>query len=480
MIIIPQNFKNEAEKILKDEFILTIKQNFDLFNDFFYSSFYQIMLLGKIKKIILETYVHAITKIDQLFMNSPFRKNRFYKSTSKNRTIVTIFGELNFERYYYVNKDKKNGFFFIDYLFNFEKYTTYDPIVRGILIDYSVTNNCNSTSINYDLILLNLTEYLLDNQIIKIPRQTIYNWIHKWDIPKVEYKCYEGCKNLYVMIDEKWIHEQIRLDTLTDEEKAKRHFVMSKCFVTFTGAKTKNDRKELLNRHVFMTTSDKPWKNFMDEIYNIYNFEEIENIYMLSDSGNWIISGKDNLKLFKNNNVILNTCEFHVKQYINRMTHSKEKRENIIKAIYEDKNKDDFIKLADEIIDNAKNKDKKKQYKNYILNHWQTILNMKEREIRSSMESHISHYVAAHFGSRPKGYSRKRLESYIKLEENKINGINILDLYLKSYDKTAKDNYIYNKKEVSFQSFENNTSILPTKTTLNPISIVLTSIAYNY
>ena len=480
MISITQNFKFEAEKILKDEIILVIRQNFDLFNDFFYSSLNPILLLGKIKKILLKTYVNAIKKIDQLFMNSTFRKNRFYKSTCKSRNIVTIFGDLTFERYYYVNKDKKNGFFFIDDLFDFEKYTTYDPIIRGILIDHSITNNCNSSSINYDLILLNLAEYLLDNQTIKIPRQTIYNWIHKWNIPKVEYKYYEGCKNLYVMIDEKWIHEQIRLNTLTDEEKTKRHFIMSKCFVTFTGAKTKNNRKELLNRHVFMTTSDKPWKEFMDEIYNIYNFEEIENIYMLSDSGTWIISGKDNLKLFKNNNVILNTCEYHVKQYINRMTHSKEKRENIIKSIYEDKNKNDFIKLADEIIDNAKNKDKKKQYKNYILNHWQAILNMKEREIRSSMESHISHYVAAHFGSRPKGYSRKRLESYIKLQEYKVNKINILDLYLKSYNKNKTDNYIYNKKEVSFQSFENNTSILPTKSTLNSISIVLNSLAYNY
>ena len=64
---------------------------------------------------------------------------------------------------------------------------------------------------------------------------------------------------------------------------------------------------------------------------------------------------------------------------------------------------------------------------------------MKDREIRSSMESHISHYVADYFGSRPKGFSRKRIEKYIKLQEYKANGINIMDLYLQSYNKTKED-----------------------------------------
>ncbi len=188
---------------------------------------------------------------------------------------------------------------------------------------------------------------------------------------------------------------------------------MSKCFVTFTGAKRKNGRTTLLNRHVFMTTQDTPWKSFMEEIYNIYNYENFEEIYLLSDSGNWILGGANELKLFPNNDIICNTCEFHVKQYINRMTHSKEKRKDLYNSIYEDKDKKKFTELADEIIKNSKNKDKKTQYKNYVLNHWNPILNMKEREVRSSMESHISHCVAATFGSRPKGYSKKELKNIL-------------------------------------------------------------------
>ena len=49
------------------------------------------------------------------------------------------------------------------------------------------------------------------------------------------------------------------------------------------------------------------------------------------------------------------------------------------------------------------------------------------------MESHISHLIASFFSSRPKGFSTKRIEQYLKLNDYKNNGINIFNLYMKSY-----------------------------------------------
>ena len=484
MYIIPQNLKIEAKNILKNCFYIISKGNFNnLINSFEFFNPYSYIsstlnVNDQLNNIVIKTLKLAIPQIDNLFLNSQYRKNNFYKSDKHDRSFTTIFGDLEFERYYYTDKNKKNGFYFIDELLSFEKYTRYDPLVRAILIDNSVSTNANITSNRTSFILNNYKDYLSNNIYKNIPRQTIYNWKLKWNIPKVEYELFEGHKNLYVMIDEKWIHEQIRLATLSEEEKKKHHYIMSKCFVTFTGAKTKNRRTKLLNRHVFITTSDKPWKEFIDEIYNIYNFEELENIYLLSDAGTWILAGKNELKLFKNNNVIVNICEFHVKEYINRMVRDKEKRAELVTTIYDEKDKNKFINLADKIIEKAQNKDKKIQYKNYVLNHWKGIQNMREREIHSSMESHISHCIAANFGSRPKGFSRTRIEKYIKLEEYKQNGINIMELYLKSYNQ--KD-YIYNKEDVSFSIFENKTSSnLPTKSSNNPISLVLNDLAYGF
>ena len=94
------------------------------------------------------------------------------------------------------------------------------------------------------------------------------------------------------------------------------------------------------------------------------------------------------------------------------------------------------------------------------------------------MESHISHCIASQFGSRPKGYSRKRIEKYIKLQEYKLNGINIMNLYLKSYNKN--DSYVYNEKEISYSIFEHDNSIIPTKSSSSPISMILNRLAYNF
>lgn len=481
MSSITQNIRNEAIKIFNKKAKNIFANNiFDLGELILSNGVYKTaLIISKIKKIFLQIYKEAIEEIELMFFNSEYRRKNFYRRGLHDRTIIEHFGQLQYERGYYTDKDGNNGFYFIDELFNFEKYKTYGITLRGVLISQSIETNVNKTSSNYDLNLFNLEEYLLEHTTEKVPRQTIYNWIHEWDIPKVEYNYYDtNDKHLYVMVDEKWIHEQIRLSTLSEEEREKKHYIMSKCFVTFTGAKTKNGRKTLLNRHLFMTTEDQPWKKFMDEIYNVYNYENFEKIYLLSDAGGWILSGANELKLFANNEVILNTCEFHVKEYINRITHSKDKRKKIYNSIYEDKDKDKFTQLADEIIENAKNKDKKTQYKNYILNHWESILNMKEREVKSSMESHISHCVASTFGSRPKGYSKIRIEKYIKLVEYRNNNINILDLYLNSYNK--HDEYVYKKNEVSYSIFEHNTSIVPAKSSNNPISVLLNNLAYNF
>ena len=488
MNIIPQNFKFLAINFLKNEILEVSKEvipdaieNVLLNTNPLNYAKGMINLTETQKKIIIKALNRAIPKIDKAFLDSDYRKGNFYKSNVHKRSITTIFGDLDFERIYYTDKNKENGFYLIDELFKFEKYTTYDPLVRAILINNSVKTNGNITSNETNILLNDYSSYLDNNNFKNISRQTIYGWIKKWNIPKIKYKYIEGVKRLYVMVDEKWIHEYIRLNLLSEDEIGKKHYIMGKCFVTFTGAITKNKRKTLLNRHIFMTSNKTPWKSFMDEIFDIYNFEEIDEIYLLSDCGSWILAGKDELKLYKNNKVIVNTCEFHVKEYVNRFTADKDERTTILKLIFEEKNKKKFIKFADKIIENTdeKKRDKKTKYKNYVIKHWKSILNMNDREIKSSMESHISHYLANYFGSRPKGFSETRIENYIKLQEAKANGINIMKLYLSSYNKKEEDNFVYNEQDVSFSIFEKSSSNIPIKSSSNPISAVLNNIAFS-
>lgn len=485
MNIITQEIINDAKNLIERQFIFEARSLFqDFIEQLFYchSNFkYTSLILSFTKKInylIISTLEKSIKTIDNLFAKSMYRKKNFYiNKQNVSRTIVDCFGTLSFSRNYYTDKNKRNGFFFIDNLFGFEQYKTYSQLIRALLIKESTNSNVNKACNNSLIYNFNILDNLKNNNV-NIPRQTVYNWIKNLILPKVNYEPIETNDTLYVMADEKWIHEQIRKANLDDDEKKKKHFIMSKCFVIFTGASKKNNRTKLLNRHVFITSSKTPWKDLMDEICKIYDFENIKTINLLSDAGNWILAGASELKLYSHNKIVINTCEFHVIQKVHRITTDSDLRDKLIKLIYEDKNKNEFIKVMDQIIESKpKRKEKLEDYKNYIVKHWKSILNMSSCSIKSSMESHISHCVAEHFGSRPKGFSKDRIENYLKLEEYKQNGINILDIVLKCFSND--EGFTYNEKEVSFSMFDKDTSLLPICTSKNPVSIILNKLAYS-
>ena len=104
--------------------------------------------------------------------------------------------------------------------------------------------------------------------------------------------------------------------------------------------------------------------------------------------------------------------------------------------IFNTKPKSYFIDAVNTIIlNNPKRKDIIIKKLKYIINNYTNIKSMLALNIGSSMESHISHLIASFFSSRPKGFSTKRIEKYIKLNNYKYNNINIFKLYLSTYSK---------------------------------------------
>ena len=438
-------FKSKLSEIL-NKFIINVSKNR------YVNIFLELQnIMNEISITFLSNYFESV---DKVFKNSKKRKENYYINKSNvKRTIITIFGTITFYRTLYLNKLTCEYYFYVDDALGLEAYKNYVPIIRAILVQDSVVTNPNHTSRHCPLNILNLKNRLNES----IPKQTIYKFKQDTKIRKINYEEIKTNKSLYVMVDEKWIHKQDKFNPL------KKKWIMSKCFVTFTGIKRKGKRSRLTGRHIFITSSDKPWKEFMDEIHMIYNFEEINNINLLSDAGFWILSGSYELKLYSNNKVVINTCEFHVKQKINRSTTDKDLRITIANIIYEKEDKEEFIKEMDKLIESKTTdarKEKITEYKNYILRHWNGIINMKNSLCKSSMEAHIEHCIASSLSSVPKAYSENNIETYLKLQEIILNGISIFDYYLGTYN--SDDNYIYNnEKEVNYSMFEHSTSNLP-------------------
>ena len=251
--------------------------------------------------------------------------------------MITIFGTITFHRTLYQHKVTGEYYFYVDDVCGIDAYKNYDPLVRAILVQDSVLMNPNHTSKFSSLSSLNLLGMLKGQ--LSVPKQTIYKMKQETKIRKIAYDEIKSDNHvLYVMVDEKWIHEQDK--TKPNQKK----WIMGKCFVCFTGIKRKGKRSRLIGKHIFMTTSNEPWKELMNEVDKIYNFEEIHTINLLSDAGSWILSGACELKLYSNNKLIINTCEFHVKQKINRSTSDKELRQKIADIIYKNEDKKLLLK----------------------------------------------------------------------------------------------------------------------------------------
>lgn len=458
MYILPQILNISTENFIIDQIISTFKNKLnEILNKFiidvsknrYVNIFFELQnIMNEISISFLSNYFEFV---DKVFKNSKKRKENYYINKSNvKRTIITIFGTITFYRTLYINKLTGEYYFYVDDVLGLEAYKNYDPIIRAILVQDSVATNPNHTSRYCPLNILNLKCHLNES----IPKQTIYKFKQDTKIRKINYEEIKTNNTLYVMVDEKWIHKQDK------HNPNKKKWIMSKCFVTFTGIKRKGKRSRLTGKHIFITSSDKPWKEFMDEIYMIYNYEEINTINLLSDAGSWILSGSSELKLYSNNKVIINTCEFHVKQKINRSTTDKDLRITIANIIYEKEDKEEFIKEMDKLIESKttdSRKEKITEYKNYILRHWKGIINMKNSLCKSSMEAHIEHCIASSFSSVPKAYSKNNIETYLKLQEIVLNGINIFDYYIDTYN--SLDDYIYNnEKEVNYSIFEHSTS----------------------
>ena len=88
------------------------------------------------------------------------------------------------------------------------------------------------------------------------------------------------------------------------------------------------------------------------------------------------------------------------------------------------------------------------------------------------MEAYIEHCMASDFSSVPKGYPRKNIETYMKLQEMFLNGVSIFGYYLDTYN--SNENYEFNnEKEVNYSVFESSTSNMPILSSSSNVSDTL-------
>jgi len=420
-------FENLATKNCIDNYIHIIK-NIDNFTfDIAQSLFQELFLI-----------------VDDQFMKSDYRKKYYESEGFKTRSLWTCFGWITIKRRIYRHNVNKSYYIHADRYYGLPKREKYDPYVCSLIVD-AISDNNSMIKVGRQIGEFIDKKVSIDNIKNEISRQQVKNIIKKASKRNIEEELIEldTPENVYVMADEKWVHNQREEDNKTMVKSV----IVFDNKVNTSKQKAKKVRSKLINKHVISGIKSEIWQDTLSYIDYVYDEDKLKNIYILGDGAAWIKSGIKELKFNKNIKVTYCSDKFHPKLAICNIT------------------KDEFERkiLTDYMINNIKkgfksvcvalsvkynnNSETILEKMNYILNNWYYIQNSyKKCMIGCSMESHISHIYASLYTSIPKGYKIDTLKFLIKLRDLKENKQNIRLLYLDTY----KDKDFYSFDDIEY------------------------------
>lgn len=369
----------------------------------------------KTKKMLDEVGVEitakALETVDNLMKDNKERKRDWnVKSKKSKKSLATIFGEVKYERTYYVNKLTGEYKYLSDEAVGIEANDRMDILLESMLIEEAIDSPYRKSG-----------EKISQN--VELTGQTVMNAIRKLEsvpnraTPKqvVDTKA----QILYIEADEDHV-------SLQSGKCIEPRLV----YVHEGKKKVSKDRFELINPRYFSGVykeSADLWLEVADYIDETYTSGSVEKIYLSGDGASWIKQGKEWIK-----GSIYVLDRFHLSKYIKKATAHMEGTHRMMWHYIKTKRKDFVKELFAVIIEETESETKVesiKDAKRYILNNWEGIMNQYNADyIGCSAEGHISHILSARLSSRPLSWSRHGVDQMSRLRAFKANNGNVYEL----------------------------------------------------
>ena len=380
-----------------------------IFNNEEMYSFFHLMedfstLINGMAIIMLEGFLSKLD--DQLYDFVKQEKRYHVQEKSRERTIITQWGEVKIARRYY--KDKVTGEFvyLLDRVLDLPSHKQIDPYCASKIIKHA-------TSMSY----ANAVEASTPCQL---SRQTVKNLVHSLPTPpttlqtEIEAK---SAETVYIEVDE----DHVSLQT-------GKNINMKLATVYTDKVDVGSNRMELVEKHSF-TGLETPGEFWMQiDSYLAEAYVGSPKVYIIGDGASWIKRGLD---VLPNSEFILD--RFHLFKYVTKICGKRSRKELFVSLETNDKAR--FEAYAEQM---------KEQYPHrmkqivagatYIENQWDYArASLLRPDIRSSTEAHVSHILSTRLSSRPLGWSKKGAERIAKLRVLADNNESIQEFVMSAY-----------------------------------------------
>jgi hypothetical protein len=372
----------------------------------------------------LDTISAIIGELNNIIKDSPERKGKYHvHKRNAKRSLITRFGELEFERTYFKNVKENSYVHILDEILGIEKYERIEANLKGSILE-------KSADFSYQ------TSAKLSTPVA-LTRESVKRTIRENGI----------IDNLELEIKEKEKNKEADEDHVPMQNGTNK--IMKLIYVYDDKINVNKGRTELQNVRYFTgdMNSEDLWTEVATYLDDAYDLEKVENIYIAGDGASWIKGGT---QIIKDSKFVLD--HYHLSKYIKILTShlsSLENPVNIDKPLWKSirtgnkKLTIELINFAIEETPSEKKKERMKQAKNYILNNWEGIINLfGEEKYRCSAEGHISHILSARLSSRPMGWSIIGADEMARMRAYKANGGSIKEYYRKVRAERKKEERI--------------------------------------
>lgn len=346
---------------------------------------------------------------EEIIFSLDERKEKFESLEKDERNIISIFGEIQYKRRYYEDKENHNKVYLVDKLIGIEPKQRLLENVREKLIENAIDSSY---------------EYSGEHAAygVKISRQEVKNEIENLnlDIPlHQENENKKQIKHVYVIADEDHVHLQ------------KGGIEEPKIVVVYDNFIQNGKRIELKNkRHfggLYKGKTDDLWNEVAMYIESTYDMDYLENVFVLGDGAKWIKIGATWIN--KGVNIL---DRFHMCKAVNGIAGQnnnlgKNELYSLIRKLDFSGFKNKCYEILSEEME-TNTRLKKEKLMNYILNNQKGISNYyKYRDLLHgcSAEGHVSHIYSDRMSSRPMGWKSKNVDNMSKLRVLREDNISV-------------------------------------------------------